>query len=255
MIGVASYPVQWEVAGTVTRVIGYDMQFFNTAGTFTTGYGYLAGDISNQSSNSAAIRIENQTEALTTANKFAIWSGGGKSYHAGRFGIGVTNPTAFLHLLAGTATANTAPLKFTSGTLLTTAVAGAVEFLTDKFYGTITTGAARKEFTLNDIALTSGRVPFATTNGRLLDDADLTFATDTLTVTKLSAPTSVTTPLHISTGVVRLKGYTVATLPAGTQGDTAFVSDATTPTYLGALVGGGAIVAPVFYNGTAWVSA
>mgnify|MGYP001591645943 FL=1 len=51
-----------------------------------------------------------------------------------------------------------------------------------------------------------------------------------------------------------LKGYTVATLPAGVQGDTAYITDATAPTYLGALVGGGAVVTPVFYNGAAWVS-
>jgi hypothetical protein len=55
-------------------------------------------------------------------------------------------------------------------------------------------------------------------------------------------------------GPVRLKGYTVATLPAGTQGDTAFVTDAVAPTYLGTLTGGGTVVTPVFYNGTAWVA-
>lgn len=87
----------------------------------------------------------------------------------GNIGIGVTVPTAALHIKAGTATASTAPLKLTSGTLLTSAEAGAVEFLTDKVYGTITTGAARKEFTLNDSALTSGKIPVATTNGRLTD--------------------------------------------------------------------------------------
>ena len=65
---------------------------------------------------------------------------------AGNVGIGTTGPTAVLHLKAGTATANTAPLKFTSGVLNTVAEAGAVEFLTDAFYGTITTGAARKTF-------------------------------------------------------------------------------------------------------------
>lgn len=54
---------------------------------------------------------------------------------------------------------------------------------------------------------------------------------------------------------VRFKGYTVATLPAGTQGDRAFVTDATAPTFLGTLTGGGAVVTPVFYNGTAWVAA
>jgi hypothetical protein len=50
--------------------------------------------------------------------------------------------------------------------------------------------------------------------------------------------------------------YTVATLPAaGTQGRRAWVTDATAPTFLGALTGGGAVVCPVFDNGTAWVSA
>jgi len=65
---------------------------------------------------------------------------------SGNVGIGQTTPTAVLHIKAGTATASTAPLKLTSGTLNTTAEAGAVEFLTDAFYGTITTGAARKTF-------------------------------------------------------------------------------------------------------------
>lgn len=56
-----------------------------------------------------------------------------------------------------------------------------------------------------------------------------------------------------STSVIRLKGYTVATLPSGTQGDTAFVTDALAPTFLATIVGGGTVVTPVFFNGTAWV--
>jgi hypothetical protein len=51
---------------------------------------------------------------------------------------------------AGTATAGTAPLKFTSGTLLGTAEAGAVEFNTDSLYFTITTGTVRKKVALYD---------------------------------------------------------------------------------------------------------
>ena len=58
-----------------------------------------------------------------------------------------------------------------------------------------------------------------------------------------------------TTAPVILKGYTVATLPTGIVGMRAYVTDATTPTYNGALVGGGAVTVPVFYNGTAWVSA
>lgn len=53
---------------------------------------------------------------------------------------------------------------------------------------------------------------------------------------------------------IRLKGYTVATLPAGTQGDKAFVTDALTPTYNAIVVGGGAVVCEVFYNGTNWIT-
>lgn len=52
----------------------------------------------------------------------------------------------------------------------------------------------------------------------------------------------------------RLTGYTVATLPAGTIGMMAYVTDAITPVYLGPLTGGGTVVTPVFYNGTAWIS-
>lgn len=54
--------------------------------------------------------------------------------------------------------------------------------------------------------------------------------------------------------VVRLKGYTVATLPAGVQGDTCYVTDAVAPTFLGVLVGGGTVVCPAFYDGTNWVA-
>jgi len=49
--------------------------------------------------------------------------------------------------------------------------------------------------------------------------------------------------------------YTVATLPTGFQGARAYVTDALAPTFLGTLTGGGAVVCPVFYNGTAWVPA
>ena len=54
---------------------------------------------------------------------------------------------------------------------------------------------------------------------------------------------------------VRLKSYTVAGLPAGNQGDTAYVTDALAPAFLTAVVGGGAVVTPVFYDGTNWVAA
>ena len=64
-------------------------------------------------------------------------------------------------------------------------------------------------------------------------------------------------PTNTGDRTIALKdeGYLVADLPTGTLGDRAYVTDATSPTYLGTLTGGGAIKCPVFYNGSAWVSA
>lgn len=72
--------------------------------------------------------------------------------------------------------------------------------------------------------------------------------------TGLAQGISVTPTNIIAKTPLNLKAYTVAGLPAGTVGMVAYVSDATSPTYLGALTGGGAVKTPVFYNGTAWVS-
>ena len=71
--------------------------------------------------------------------------------HNGYVGIGTTSPTAVLHLKAGTATANTAPLKFTSGTNLTSAEAGAMEWDGTNLYITQTTGPTRKTLAYTDL--------------------------------------------------------------------------------------------------------
>jgi len=81
---------------------------------------------------------------------------------SGNVGIGTTSPSAVLHLKAGTATAGTGPIKLTSGTLLTTAEAGAIEFLTDAYHATITTGAARRTFAFLESPTFTGTVTIPT---------------------------------------------------------------------------------------------
>lgn len=108
------------------------------------------------------------------SNLYLMRSGGNVS-----IGVGQT-ATARLHLPAGTATASTAPLKFNSGTSLTTAEAGAMEFTTDDLYFTITTGTARKNIALWDTLGTSGHVPYVTTNGRLKSQAPVADGTYTV---------------------------------------------------------------------------
>lgn len=142
-------------------------------------------------------------------NNIIIADGGGNRRinvdSAGNVGISVNSPTAALHLKAGTATASSAPLKFTSGTLLTTPEAGALEYASNTFY----------------IRGTDG----------------------------LSVASTIT-----AGATVRLKSYTVATLPTGIEGDIAYCTDLTSPTYNGTLTGGGSVRHLVFRNATVWVS-
>jgi hypothetical protein len=95
---------------------------------------------------------------------------------AGNVGIGTTSPTARLHLPAGTATQYTAPTKWTptNAVLLLTPEEGAWEPVNDDISYTIKTGTARKQIVMTDgTLLTSGRIPVASTNGRLINSADL----------------------------------------------------------------------------------
>lgn len=62
--------------------------------------------------------------------------------HNGRVGIATVTPTARLHLPQGTSSAQNAPLKFTLGTNMTTAEAGAMEYDGTDFY--ITPGDATR---------------------------------------------------------------------------------------------------------------
>ena len=55
-------------------------------------------------------------------------------------------------------------------------------------------------------------------------------------------------------GTVKFKGYTVATLPTGEVGMQAYVTDATAPTYLATVSGGGAVTVKVFFDGTNWIT-
>lgn len=54
-------------------------------------------------------------------------------------------------------------------------------------------------------------------------------------------------------GTIKTLGYTVATLPTGVLGARAYVTNALAPTYGAIVVTGGAIIIPVFYNGTNWI--
>jgi len=88
----------------------------------------------------------------------------------GNLGIGTNNPTAVLHLKAGTATPNTAPLKFTAGTNLPTPEDGAIEYDGTDYYATVST----TRYILNKGLSGSATLDFPSTNAQTNSDLTIT---------------------------------------------------------------------------------
>ena len=159
--------------GTGTVAVGYFAGYFNT-GSGSVFLGNFAGFYETGSNK---LFIDNTTrvseaDARLKALIYGLFASTADNQDLvvnGQLGLNIT-PTAWVTLPAGIATAGHAPLKFASGISLATAETGAIEFTTDDLYFTITTGAARKGFIFNDgTNLTSGKIPVASTNGRLID--------------------------------------------------------------------------------------
>lgn len=214
--------------------------------------------------NTATIYSEGATNATTTNGNYNLWMDYGMNRLDSNTAIGflasTAQPTAKLHLGAGSASAGSASLKIEAGTLMTTPEAGAVEATTDKMYYTIGTGTARKEVTLNDAALTSGTVPVATTNGRLTDGLIIAESESTPTLTSVSNVSSSSTSSN-SLSYTRVGNKVTFTLiitvtPTLTATDTQIdfslpiasnFANSTNLTASGAAIG--ATYTPVFVNG------
>jgi hypothetical protein len=142
---------------TINQANGLSITPFITSGTIT--------DL-------ASLRLNNPSGSGVITNNFAIFqsSSNQKNYFNGKVGIGQTTPTAVLHLKAGTATASTAPLKFTSGTNLTSPLGGEMEFNgTNLFFSPSTT-----RHTVNHGLTGSATLNFPSTTTLLSADLTIT---------------------------------------------------------------------------------
>jgi len=94
-----------------------------------------------------------------------------KAVFNGWVGVGLTNPSALMHFKAGTATAGTSPLKFTTGANLTTPEAGAMEWDGTNLYITQATGPTRKTIAYAENSFTNGGNSFGSTANLGTNDA------------------------------------------------------------------------------------
>lgn len=166
-------------------------------------------------------------DALVSSSNFWSEASGNINRSSGRVGVGVASPTGALHLRAGVATASGAPLKLTSGTLLTTPESGAVEFDGTGLYFT-DSGNVRRSLVSSGGALSS--VSSVTGSGALTvssggTNQNLTLAasgtgtvqaTSPLVVTSSTASTSTSTGATVIAGGLGVGGsVNASTLAAG----------------------------------------
>jgi hypothetical protein len=194
---------------TITNITGLGGQSWNLYNTSATNVGTISYSIPNGlpgivigDLGFATRRYDIQVDP-GSGDSMRIYNQ--KNNAATRIGFGFNNTTpatAVVHVRAGNT--SIAPMKFTSGNLLTSAEAGAVEFLTDKWYGTISTSSARKEFALVDSTLTSGSMTKATTNGRLVDAVP---GTDYQVPVSLTTTSTAGVATLTSVGVLNIPNY------------------------------------------------
>lgn len=152
---------------------------------------------------------------------------------------------------------------------------GSVRYTDDTYGAMVVLGKSRSNIDGTNTQITSGdelgRFVFAGADGTTIPAGAMIKAVSTGTIGTNQIPAQIIMQTATSGGTLAnaikidadqsvtlyapiiSKGYTVATLPAGVTGARAHVTDAVACTFMGALTGGGAVVCPVFYNGSAWV--
>ncbi len=159
-----------DLGGTLSKNVDIDGNFdFNIGNTIpTSSFNAFADNINIASTGSTSLTgLTGVTISNDIGHSTSVVSGPGPNINFNN-----TSNNFFKTVVLPTGTTSLAPMQMVSGPLLTSKQIGRWGFLTDKLYFTISTGTAEKELTINDKALTSGRVPFVTTNGRLSDTGD-----------------------------------------------------------------------------------
>ena len=158
-IAIAAGTTYTQISGT-RNIMDFPYGFAPTFGTAVNNALTFTGTINQTGGANGIVRSIYDNRTITAAADFrsieiAVNSSSAKGiYQSGSsttnnfvgkttFGA-TTSPTALVLLAAGTATANTAPLKFTSGTNLSSVEDGAVEYDGSNYFGSV--GSTRYTF-------------------------------------------------------------------------------------------------------------
>ena len=220
------------------------------------GTGYALGTLTA----STGITVTNGAGTITVTNSLpdltVVLTGAGTTVVTGTYpNFTITSNDAFVGTvtsvgwtggIVSVATPTTTPAFTVAGT------SGGVPY-----FSSGTTWASSGALTANNLVLGGGAGAAPTVLGSLGTTTTVLHgnAAGAPTFGAVSLTADVSGILPVANGGNGLgAAYTVATLPAaGTQGRRSWVTDALAPVFLAAPTGGGAVVCPVFDNGTAWV--
>lgn len=124
--GVIDLKLGTDADNTVIGILGFvNVNNGDTSGATRKPIAYISGvsyttDANADKDSGGILKFYTKPEAGALAERMVLENNG-------RLGVGVTAPTAILHLKACTASANTASLKIDAGTLATTPVSGNIE--------------------------------------------------------------------------------------------------------------------------------
>src|SRR5215469_5505405 len=243
------------VAATVRRITGAE---FDVSASYTntdiTGI-LIAGNSVVQPTNSTAISVVGQDFSAGTPGSIAKWSQAlftfdGVATHFAL--IGTATPTA-------TATGNSQDILW-GARISGTGYQGSLTFGS----GFTAASAVSPSFLFNyPIQTMTGGAIFRSTTDQLVQVGGATDLASGATIEARNDLANAFEPLEFQgayfyfNGPVRLQPYIVSTLPvcsATITGSMAVVTDATAPTYNGALTGSGTVHVPVSCDGSAWSS-
>jgi hypothetical protein len=203
------------------------ISLYGTTGDQNTAIGYQAGSTATTGSNNGFFGYAAQPSSATVSNEYTY---GNSAVTKHRFVGGEISATnSILSTIPNTPSLTWHQWRRT-GIVTWSFAGGAAANSPDIAISNDASNPATK-FSINDCSVLIGNT--AAVSGAKLEVTGAISATTT-----------------IETG-----GYTVATLPSGTVGQRAYVTDASSPVYNTALTGGGSEVVPVFRNATIWVSA
>lgn len=188
--------ITFAVNGTLNWQNGMDFASNGTADYY----------IYDQANTKVRFYINNQIVYIGATAQTSATTAAMNLTDAGLVGIGIV-PTARIHIRAGTATASTAPLKFTAGTRLATPETGTIQFETGQFILTDNLTLATAGNKINIATGTNASVGVATLSG-----GTVTVSTTAVTASSLIYLTDATTGTLTNIGTP-----TVGTKTAGTS--------------------------------------